>query len=44
MRKPKLEKKPEIQKRLEEEQDVEKKNFQNLLKRAVRPNASKQSA
>lgn len=45
MKPKKLEHNPEVQKRLEENQTIEKKSFTELLKKAVRPSkpSSKQS-
>lgn len=40
MRKKKLENNPEIQKRLEENETIDKKDFTTLLKKAVRPSES----
>ncbi len=46
IKKKRLENNPEIQKKLEEEQDIDKKDFVGLLRKAVRPvkPSSRQSA
>lgn len=41
MRTKRLENNPEVQKRLAENQTIEKKDFQSLLKKAVRPSSQK---